>query len=56
MRGEKKLDLRSTAPVGGSPPRARGEVYKYETGIVTNRITPACAGRSLFQDTTPLYV
>ena len=48
MCGE-KLQLYATYfAILGSPPRVRGKVKKKEIYLTGTRITPACAGKSLF--------
>ena len=46
VRGEKSGGVMQSSVVLGSPPRARGEVFKSSGRDVFFGITPACAGRS----------
>ena len=47
LRGEKIPSFRMRPCVGGSPPLARGKVDFVEPFILFQRITPACAGKSV---------
>ena len=46
MCGEKLLQIRGQAPFSGSPPRVRGKANCGVWPFISNRITPACAGKS----------
>ena len=48
MRGEKELSQTLSNLGAGSPPRARGEAGRFDGRPCASRITPACAGRSVF--------
>ena len=48
MCGEKGFYIRCIAHKVGSPPHVRGKVYYYVYNKLYNRITPACAGKSMF--------
>ena len=45
--GEKEDEVVGPLALPGSPPRVRGEVRQKRYGYTLQRITPACAGRSL---------
>ena len=47
VRGEKCSLLEGTGNRRGSPPRARGEESRISLMLMSERITPACAGRSV---------
>ena len=49
LRGEKKRPQRLLVSCLGSPPLARGKVEKRLRKALRSRITPACAGKSLFR-------
>ena len=49
MRGEKSTAAFSSASVSGSPPLARGKAFKVCTTQLVRRITPACAGKSIYR-------
>ena len=44
--GEKLMTSQGVFPCGGSPPRVRGKVHKPRRASCSQRITPACAGKS----------
>ena len=46
MRGEKLTEDEQETADEGSPPRARGKVVELYAQAETDRITPACAGKS----------
>ena len=48
MCGEKKKESAEKATGTGSPPHVRGKAVKCPVCGSDNRITPACAGKSLF--------
>ena len=48
LRGEYPLMLSVTLPITGSPPLARGIPYFITSLEARSRITPACAGNTLF--------
>ena len=50
MYGEKYTSLPTLSTSQGSPPRARGEAMVLPFPVNRVRITPACAGRSGYQD------
>ena len=47
MRGEDGLGARLPGEAGGSPPHARGRPSSLMSTILVDRITPACAGKTL---------
>ena len=47
MCGEKRAERKKRRSFLGSPPRVRGEVINHRIADLENRITPACAGRSV---------
>ena len=47
MRGEDQGACRSRSPCGGSPPHARGRHDVEKVRIPVDRITPACAGKTI---------
>ena len=50
MRGEKEAVHGHTMAHKGSPPHARGKAEKAALYPCWHRITPACAGKSMFPD------
>ena len=50
MRGEKVGTTAGTFAVQGSPPHARGKGLLKSLVLIFSRITPACAGKSGFED------
>ncbi len=46
MRGEKLYAYPATLCKVGSPPHARGKESTFACGLMSHRITPACAGKS----------
>ena len=51
--GEKVVAYMTPDAFKGSPPRVRGEVPELAGSLVTNRITPACAGRRVRYSSPP---
>ena len=56
MRGEKPTSSAVTPHPIGSPPHARGKAMANEFLSIKNRITPACAGKSLRSDIVPANI
>ena len=50
MRGEDLIVLSPCELVPGSPPHARGRPQSRSEGLRKDRITPACAGKTCYQD------
>ena len=48
MRGEKQYTGARYVPLVGSPPHARGKDFHISTSLPPYRITPACAGKSVY--------
>ena len=48
MCGEKRIFQNVLQQASGSPPRVRGEGFLFRFRALLVRITPACAGRSIW--------
>ena len=45
--GKNFLSVQTGVPMRGSPPRVREKRYYFNDSVVSTRITPACAGKTL---------